>query len=113
MANAKALADHQEERLRKLKEELRKAQQEQDVTGNYKSECYLLTVWNGHLRYSITQMVVKQENVFIFQAHSFMCSKSAKKYFQGNFDKVLLEYIHVDKFPLVLAPFNHLNHLQS
>ncbi|KAM3831703.1 centromere-associated protein E [Vipera latastei] len=32
MANAKALADHQEERLRKLKEELRKAQQEQDVT---------------------------------------------------------------------------------
>ncbi|XP_063166802.1 centromere-associated protein E [Candoia aspera] len=32
MANAKALADHREEQLRKLKEELRKAQQEQDVT---------------------------------------------------------------------------------
>ncbi|KAL7982068.1 hypothetical protein Chor_001125 [Crotalus horridus] len=32
IANAKALADHREEQLRKLKEELRKAQQEQDVT---------------------------------------------------------------------------------
>ncbi|XP_032080246.1 centromere-associated protein E [Thamnophis elegans] len=32
MANAKALADHREEQLRKLKEELRKAQQEQDIT---------------------------------------------------------------------------------
>ncbi|KAG8134457.1 hypothetical protein E2320_007579 [Naja naja] len=32
MANAKALADHREEQLRKLKEELRKAQQEQDAT---------------------------------------------------------------------------------
>ncbi|XP_034298093.1 centromere-associated protein E isoform X1 [Pantherophis guttatus] len=32
MANAKALADHREQQLRKLKEELRKAQQEQDVT---------------------------------------------------------------------------------
>ncbi|XP_070614038.1 centromere-associated protein E isoform X2 [Erythrolamprus reginae] len=32
MANAKALAEHREQQLRKLKEELRKAQQEQDVT---------------------------------------------------------------------------------
>lgn len=44
MANAKALTDHREEQLRKLKEELRKAQQEQDVTGKYKLECYLLAV---------------------------------------------------------------------
>ncbi|XP_013920380.1 PREDICTED: centromere-associated protein E [Thamnophis sirtalis] len=44
MANAKALADHREEQLRKLKEELRKAQQEQDITGKYKPECYLLAV---------------------------------------------------------------------
>ncbi|KAH0615891.1 hypothetical protein JD844_026494 [Phrynosoma platyrhinos] len=33
MANAKALAEHREEQLRKLKEELRKVQQDQDVTG--------------------------------------------------------------------------------
>ncbi|XP_062430902.1 centromere-associated protein E [Rhea pennata] len=32
LANYKALAEHQEEQLRKLKEELRRAQQEQDVT---------------------------------------------------------------------------------
>ncbi|KAJ7327081.1 hypothetical protein JRQ81_016840 [Phrynocephalus forsythii] len=32
MANAKALAEHREEQLRKLKEELRRVQQEQDVT---------------------------------------------------------------------------------
>ncbi|XP_061441502.1 centromere-associated protein E isoform X2 [Rhineura floridana] len=32
LANAKALAEHREEQLRKLKEELRKVQQEQDVT---------------------------------------------------------------------------------
>ncbi|XP_007443959.2 centromere-associated protein E-like [Python bivittatus] len=32
MANAKALADHREEQIRKLKEELRKAQQDHDVT---------------------------------------------------------------------------------
>ncbi|XP_060088631.1 centromere-associated protein E [Heteronotia binoei] len=32
MANAKALADHRDEQLRKLKEDLRKAQREQDMT---------------------------------------------------------------------------------
>lgn len=37
LANYKALAEHQEEQLRKLKEELRRAQQEQDVTGKFKT----------------------------------------------------------------------------
>jgi len=36
LANYKALAEHQEQQLRKLKEELRRAQQEQDVTGKFK-----------------------------------------------------------------------------
>lgn len=37
LANYKALAEHQEEQLRKLKEELRRVQQEQDVTGKFKT----------------------------------------------------------------------------
>lgn len=36
LANYKALVEHQEQQLRKLKEELRRAQQEQDATGKFK-----------------------------------------------------------------------------
>ncbi|XP_033015458.1 centromere-associated protein E [Lacerta agilis] len=52
MANAKALAEHREEQLRKLKEELRRVQQEQDVTGKQISieQSNILTVSTVFLR---------------------------------------------------------------
>lgn len=52
MANAKALAEHREEQLRKLKEELRRVQQEQDVTGKQISieQSHILTVSTVFLR---------------------------------------------------------------
>lgn len=36
LANYKALAEHREQQLTKLKEELRRAHQDQDVTGKFK-----------------------------------------------------------------------------
>lgn len=44
LANYKALAEHKEQQLRKLKEELRRVQQDQDVTGKVK-----INIWHSFM----------------------------------------------------------------
>ncbi|XP_058049106.1 centromere-associated protein E [Ahaetulla prasina] len=75
MANAKALAEQKEKQLRKLKEELRKAQQEQDVTvmsnKDFPQPCLPITCGGGSGIVQNTHiLVLKSEHAKLEKEHA-------------------------------------------